>query len=116
MTRKITEAEFIELYSQDCYVQLAAKCFDWISRTPEFKNSEPSVYNFMVWDWETDGKPGSITVECTANKIFLNGKVKAVDFGIVGLILSDEPMPDESLDRFNEVKKQITGFTTTGEK
>lgn len=107
MTKRIGQEEYVSIYGYDAFVAFNKTIFNVVRKTKEFNNKKKDVYNLMVFDHKVNGKDGSVTVECTTHKIFNGGKMVAYDFGIVSMIISDESIPDESLDRYNEVLKQF---------
>jgi hypothetical protein len=104
MTKKLTEKEFIEIFSKDQYKQLVTQAYIAIQESPEFKNNDPYCHSILFLECKNkkDNKLWNITIETTAKKL-MNG---FCDFGIVSMLLSDEEAPDEALDKLSEFMKQ----------
>jgi hypothetical protein len=101
MITEYNEKTFIEAFTPTLYMEIIHRAFAEMQKLPEYKSKEPMCASMMVLSVKAaDGRTKSILVECTAHR--LPGGV--VDFGIIKLGVSDEDMPDEALDRFNEYK------------
>jgi hypothetical protein len=101
MTKELTEQEYIELAGHDGYVELVNKCFKTVVKCEKFNNGKPEGMAMMIWEL-MEGK--QIIVECTWYH-----KTPMIDFGITRMVLTDEEMPDITLDRMSELFKH--GFS-----
>lgn len=108
MIKSFTEKQFLQEYSEELYVNIAKLTLQVMKTMDEFKNDDPYVYGIFIFHYDKvkhievfdelkDIK--SIIVEADANKH--NGG--SFNFGIRGLRLSDEMMPDDALDSYNMI-------------
>lgn len=104
---ELTEREFIEMFSEAGYKELCKMAYENMRVTPEFKNDKPYVHGIYVFPcWKIHGGiKWSLTIECNAHKIKVGEGLMAYDFGITKINLSDEDMPDQTLDRYNEIMR-----------
>lgn len=97
----LTEQEFIDMVSEETYVRIVQEEFNLMKQQDAFKRNDPMAYQVSLRDVKLDGEEHTLVLESTA-KILGAG---AVDFGIVGISISDKKMPDEVLDKYNKMKK-----------
>jgi len=110
MIQNLTEADYIERFTQKGYYELVKACYKEFLKGQDKQNHDLITAQLIVFPWIFDDKKeGSLIVECTAKYIKLpSGTLH--DFGIVSLSISDEIMPDSVLDRWNEYK-QLDNYT-----
>ncbi len=121
MITELNEKQFIEAYSEETYHKVVEKAYDHIKDSPEFLNDVPDFFTIQVLPCHRlDGSKFTLIVEATAKKLFGTGMKRiGTDFGIVRILVSDEDMPDEVLDRYNELvkaKKEFSNANVRSEK
>lgn len=116
MTQELSEKQFVEMFSEKLYIQLCDMVFKKMTESEEWKNDLPNTALLVVFPMKrNDDTQWSLIVEATATKLnrvdVCKNKDESItkgtlaEFGIVKLLLSDEEMPDEALDRYNEYQK-----------
>ena len=100
----LTKPEFIEKFSWQTWRNIFNSAMEELKRTPEFKtlkdNKTLSCKSILGFDWSKHGyKTLILEIQCA---IMANGKIGMC---IDSYGLSNEDMPDEILDKLNEVKK-----------
>jgi len=107
MITELNEKQFIEQYSEKTYHEVVAKVYDHVKDSPEFNNEVPDFFTMQVLPCtRPDGTTFSLIVEATAKKLFGTGMKRiGTDFGVTRIMVSDEDMPDEVLDRYNELMR-----------
>lgn len=112
MIDTFNEHEFRATFDEDIYLAIIKRVFQQIKDTPEFKNDDPFCRTMMIWTVPlSNGIAIGLLIEATAQKLTKN----VIDFGITRIQMSDEGMPDEFLDRYNEYikAKQSTSPSST---
>ncbi len=112
MYQELTEAEFIEKFSEKAYREIMDSCIDLMKKDPKFYNDNKYYHSISVFPW-TDHGYKNLIIECDCEKEFQlldgeNCKGSVKGFGISKYAITDEDMPDEFLDRLNELS-QMTG-------
>lgn len=105
MIREITIGEFVKEFSEKVYIQLAKDTYAALRKDEKFLNKEPYVCVLIAFDFLQSGKKQTIIIEADAHKMPIVKGITAYNFGITKISISDEDMPDEFLDRYNEFKK-----------
>jgi len=100
MTTTLTQLHFIRRYSQATYNKVCEAVFKALVESG--KTDKPHSLGFFALTLENpkDGTPVYLFVEASAIR-----EGDRLNCGIVKMEVSDEPMPDEMLDRYNEIKK-----------
>ena len=114
MTKAITEEEFEAMFPGMTFEELSKQAFFQMQKLPEYKVDNSQMAALLVFPCKrSDGSEWTMIIECTAKKIFQgeeiigNKKITSVtDFGIVSMKISDEEMPDEALDRYNDFLRE----------
>lgn len=107
MITKLSEKQFIERFGEKTYLDLAHWTMDALMNDPKFQNNEAYLFQLMKYKvrlQENLAVEYYFFVEADIRRIPLPGNIGyAHDFGIRSLTLTDEPAPDEVLDRYNEI-------------
>ncbi len=102
----LTEKQFLSKFSEKQYQDVVRKAYEEVKKSPEFKNDKPEFASLLVFPcYDNIGQKFQLVVEVTAIKKQITPTLRVYDFGIVRLAITDEDMPDEVLDRYNEYKK-----------
>ena len=101
MIQELSVQEFMEKFSEEEFLKLSIFVCRSMIEQQEFKNSEPFFHSLLVLEKNINSIKHSLTVEAIIKKI----NKSVCDFNITKLTLSDQEMPYEILDRYNELKK-----------
>jgi hypothetical protein len=101
MLKQLSEKDFITQFSFPAYVSICEHVMKSAIESEAYKKDEPFVCGFSMCVVKVDGVDKSLFVEFTMNKPNKSMGILG-DFGLVSIVLSDEHMPDEALDRLNE--------------
>ena len=108
MTEEISETKFIRIFGSENYFKLLNTIFQLVRTSKEFNSIKPNCISLTVFDFieNIDGfQTKSIIIESSFKKIAISDKDYMYDFGILSIKFSNEAMPDEALDRYNEISK-----------
>lgn len=102
MIRSLSQKEFISDYGERRYMAMCRATYNHMKELDAYKKcSGLSMLCMVAYDWEfNDGRKGIIIIEATIHKI----ATKKQDFGLISIKITDEEMPDEILDRYNDIK------------
>lgn len=104
MIKKLTEKEFIDIYSEQEYKRFAFETYKAMINSESYKSKDKIIYFMGV---SKLSEKNNLHFEATLKRNKVNG-IDVLDFGFINLVITDEI--DYSLDRYNLIKNKLTNI------
>jgi len=103
MTQQLTYTEAVDLLGKENVIHMEARCLDEILKVGFNDGFCTKVVEIVAL------RDGNTLLFGADAKLVRGG----IDFGITKIIISDEKLPDEMLDAYNDLKKEIEEAAAT---
>lgn len=111
MVAEYTATELIEMLGKEKVSGMIEYALKGIQETDEYKNTEVGGYVYIFNAFSMKGENGKDIGATMVEGYFTKTESGMKDLRIKSITLTDEELPDEFVDRYNEIKKSIGSDT-----